>query len=281
MESGETVRLGAHLEPARGLGLHRAARDRPTRPSGRASRGPRASSGPSHRASAATEAAILATRRSAPPPRPTRRRTANKCSRRGPAGWARCPYAARRTGWHRCGGPLPRAARAKIAVVVAGHRDPDPAALDQLVAKLAGELEAELLFADFARDADGAGIGSPMSGVDHDDRAAGGLRGAMMRSEIAAEARPSGRPDAPRRSRAAAISAECPPRLRRSRPQQPRQRLSPRRQLQSCAVSTVPTRRPPSTVLPTYHGNMVNRSLSMRFSAALRPSRCCAASAGC
>ena len=80
--------------------------------------------------------------------------------------------------------PVRRATSARcssdqIAVVVAGHRHPHPAALDQLVAKLAGELEAELLFADFARDADGAGIGSPMTGVDHDDRAPGGLRGAL------------------------------------------------------------------------------------------------------
>ena len=151
----------------------------------------------------------------------------------------------------------------QIAVVVAGHRHPDPAALDELVAKLAGKLQAELLFADFARDADGAGIGSPMTGVDHDDRAAGGLRGAFdavgnRRRKLDRQAglpRLADREPRPSRlSRAIRVAAIATPTAATAII------AAPAIAILRCSNRSS-TSRPPSAVLPTYHGNMVNRSL--------------------
>ena len=51
----------------------------------------------------------------------------------------------------------------QISVVIAGHRDPDAAALHEIVAKLAGEREREILFVDLPGDARRARIAAAMT----------------------------------------------------------------------------------------------------------------------
>ena len=51
----------------------------------------------------------------------------------------------------------------QVAVVVAGHRDAHPAALDELVAKLPRQGERQVLFGDFAGNAGRTGIAAAMA----------------------------------------------------------------------------------------------------------------------
>ena len=111
VEGGELVRLAAGADPAR---PHAAAAARPARPippSGRAARGRTAGRGRCRRPrSTARRRRDFRPRRSAPPRRRRRRRTANRRSRRAPAGWARCPCGPTGTGRRRAGGRSRRAA---------------------------------------------------------------------------------------------------------------------------------------------------------------------------
>ena len=204
------MRPRAKLDPPGGSAQQPLGKAGRSAPSARAARGRPAAPGPSRRArsTSAPPARIFGLRRSAPPRRSRRRRTANRWSRPRASGlgalsmWSdrNRPRLSRRA---IAGALLER----QIVVVLAGQRDAHPAALLQQVGKLLRHGQGQFLFLDRARDAGRAGIAAAMAGVDQHDRAARAAapRGPGRRRPPRAD-RASGR-----RCRASPISAIASP----------------------------------------------------------------------
>ena len=58
----------------------------------------------------------------------------------------------------------------QIAIVVTGHRDAHPTPFYEIVAELARQGEAQILFIDLSRNACGARVATAVAGIDDDDR---------------------------------------------------------------------------------------------------------------